>query len=50
MNFAQLSWRESLRYIVVILEANSTKLNAIWFRNPVRKSILARKLALKVDM
>ena len=41
MAFAQLTWRESLRDIEVTLGANSKKLYAMGFRNPVRKSTLA---------
>ena len=41
MAFAQLTWRESLRDIQVTLGANSKKLYAMGFRNPVRKSTLA---------
>ena len=41
MAFAQLTWRESLRDIEVTLGANSKKLYAMGFRNPIRKSTLA---------
>lgn len=41
MAFAQLTWRESLRDIEVTLGANSKKLYAMGFSNPVRKSTLA---------
>ena len=41
MAFAQLTWRESLRDIEVTLDANSKKLYAMGFRNPIRKSTLA---------
>ena len=41
MAFAQLTCRESLRDIEVTLGANSKKLYAMGFRNPVRKSTLA---------
>ena len=41
MAFAQLTWRESLRDIEVSLSANSTKLYAMGFRSPVKRSTLA---------
>jgi hypothetical protein len=41
MAFAQLTWRESLRDIEVSLSANTTKLYAMGFRSPVRRSTLA---------
>jgi Transposase DDE domain/Domain of unknown function (DUF4372) len=41
MAFAQLTWRESLRDTWVTLGANSKKLYAMGFRNPIRKSTLA---------
>jgi len=41
MAFAQLTWRESLRDIAVSLSANPTKLYAMGFRTPVKRSTLA---------
>jgi len=41
MAFAQLTWRESLRDIEATLSANATKLYAMGFRSPVRRSTLA---------
>ena len=41
MSFAQLTWRESLRDIEVSLSANTTKLYAMGFRAPVKRSTLA---------
>ena len=41
MAFAQLTWRESLRDIEASLSANPTKLYAMGFRSPVRRSTLA---------
>jgi transposase len=41
MAFAQLTWRESLRDIEVSLGANTTKLYAMGFRSPVKRSTLA---------
>jgi hypothetical protein len=41
MAFAQITWRESLRDIEVSLSANSTKLYAMGFRSPVKRSTLA---------
>ena len=41
MAFAQLTWRESLRDIEASLAANSTKLYAMGFRSPVKRSTLA---------
>ena len=41
MSFAQLTWRESLRDIEASLSANVTKLYAMGFRSPVRRSTLA---------
>lgn len=41
MAFAQLTWRESLRDIEVSLSANATKLYAMGFRSPVKRSTLA---------
>ena len=41
MAFAQLTWRESLRDVEVSLCANSTKLYAMGFRSPVKRSTLA---------
>jgi Domain of unknown function (DUF4372)/Transposase DDE domain len=41
MAFAQLTWRESLRDIEASLSANSTKLYAMGFRSPVKRSTLA---------
>jgi len=41
MAFAQLTWRESLRDIEASLSANATKLYAMGFRSPVRRSTLA---------
>jgi len=41
MAFAQLTWRESLRDIEASLSANATKLYAMGFRAPVRRSTLA---------
>jgi hypothetical protein len=41
MAFAQLTWRESLRDIEASLSANSTKLYAMGFHAPVRRSTLA---------
>jgi hypothetical protein len=39
--FAQLTYRESLRDIEVCLSAQSSKLYAMGFRHPVRRSTLA---------
>jgi hypothetical protein len=41
MAFAQLTWRESLRDVEVSLSANASKLYAMGFRAPVRRSTLA---------
>lgn len=41
MSFAQLTWRESLRDIESSLSANATKLYAMGFRSPVKRSTLA---------
>lgn len=41
MAFAQLTWRESLRDIGASLSANPTKLYAMGFRAPVKRSTLA---------
>ncbi len=41
MAFAQLTWRESLRDIEASLSANATKLYAMGFRAPVKRSTLA---------
>ena len=41
MAFAQLTWRESLRNIEATLSANATKLYAMGFRSPVKRSTLA---------
>ena len=41
MAFAQLTWRESLRDIEASLAANATKLYAMGFSSPVRRSTLA---------
>ena len=41
MAFAQLTWRESLRDIEVSLSANASKLYAMGFRAPVKRSTLA---------
>ena len=41
MAFAQLTWRESLRDIEVSLGANTSKLYAMGFRSPVKRSTLA---------
>jgi len=41
MAFAQLTWRESLRDIEASLSANVTKLYAMGFRSPVKRSTLA---------
>jgi len=41
MAFAQLTWRESLRDIEASLSANATKLYAMGFRSPVKRSTLA---------
>jgi hypothetical protein len=41
MAFAQLTWRESLRDIEVCLSANASKLYAMGFRWPVKRSTLA---------
>ena len=41
MAFAQLTWRESLREIESCLFANASKLYAMGFRSPVRRSTLA---------
>ncbi|MDP2323476.1 MAG: IS4 family transposase [Gammaproteobacteria bacterium] len=41
MAFAQLTWRESLRDIEVSLGANASKLYAMGFRAPVKRSTLA---------
>ena len=41
MAFAQLTWRESLRDIEVCLAAHSSKLYAMGFRQPVKRSTLA---------
>ena len=41
MAFAQLTWRESLRDIEVTLSANATKLYAMGFGAPVKRSTLA---------
>jgi transposase len=41
MAFAQLTWRESLRDIEASLSANASKLYAMGFRSPVRRSTLA---------
>ena len=41
MDFAQLTWRESLRDIEVTLGANSSKLYAMGFRHSVHRSTLA---------
>jgi hypothetical protein len=40
MAFAQLTWRESLRDIEASLSANATKLYAMGFRSPVKRSTL----------
>jgi hypothetical protein len=41
MAFAQLTWRESLRDIEISLSANASKLYAMGFRSPVKRSTLA---------
>jgi IS4 transposase len=41
MAFAQLTWRESLRDIEVSLSANASKLYAMGFRSPLKRSTLA---------
>lgn len=41
MAFAQLTWRESLRDIEACLGANHSRLYAMGFRHPVRRSTLA---------
>ena len=41
MAFAQLTWRESLRDIEASLGANASKLYAMGFRSPVKRSTLA---------
>jgi len=41
MAFAQLTWRESLRDIEVVLGANATKLYGMGLRSAVRRSTLA---------
>jgi Domain of unknown function (DUF4372)/Transposase DDE domain len=41
MAFAQLTWRESLRDIEVSLSANASKLSAMGFRSPLKRSTLA---------
>ena len=41
MAFAQLTWRESLRDIEVSLSANATKLYAMGFSSPLKRSTLA---------
>jgi hypothetical protein len=41
MAFAQLTWRESLRDIEASLAANASKLYAMGFRSPVKRSTLA---------
>jgi hypothetical protein len=41
MAFAQLTWCESLRDIEATLSANATKLYAMGFRSPVKRSTLA---------
>jgi hypothetical protein len=41
MAFAQLTWRESLRDIEASLSANATKLYAMGFRAPIKRSTLA---------
>ena len=41
MAFAQLTWRESLRDIEVSLQANASKLYAMGFSAPVKRSTLA---------
>jgi hypothetical protein len=41
MAFAQLTWRESLRDIEASLSANASKLYAMGFRSPVKRSTLA---------
>jgi len=41
MAFAQLTWRESLRDIEACLAVNSTRLYAMGFRHPVKRSTLA---------
>ncbi len=41
MAFAQLTWRESLRDIEACLAANPSRLYAMGFRQPVRRSTLA---------
>ena len=41
MAFAQLTWRESLRDIEASLSANATKLYAMGFRSPIKRSTLA---------
>ena len=41
MAFAQLTWRESLRDIEVVLGANASKLYGMGFRSAVRRSTLA---------
>ena len=41
MAFAQLTWRESLRDIQASLSANVSKLYAMGFRSPVKRSTLA---------
>jgi hypothetical protein len=41
MAFAQLTWRESLRDIEACLAANPSRLYAMGFRRPVRRSTLA---------
>jgi len=41
MAFAQLTWRESLRDIEGSLSANPSKLYAMGFRSPIKRSTLA---------
>ncbi|MGH8484865.1 MAG: IS4 family transposase, partial [Pseudomonas sp.] len=41
MAFAQLTWRESLRDIEASLSANASKLYAMGFRSPIKRSTLA---------
>ena len=41
MALAQLTWRESLRDIEASLAANASKLYAMGFRSPVKRSTLA---------
>jgi hypothetical protein len=41
MAFAQLTWRESLRDIEASLSANATKLYAMGFHSPIKRSTLA---------